>query len=90
MEIYEIHRENGSTSYTLGGGGPSWGYLEREDGAIFEWNQQWFEPKVFRRIYGDLNIDTSDEGFLFLTFTEINGDCARDCGRIGYSTSCAG
>ena len=83
MEVYEIHRNHASTTYTLGSGGPAWGYLEKADGKIFEWEQNWFEPKVYRRVFGKLEITVSDEGVWFLTCAEVNGDRAGN--RQWYS-----
>ena len=69
MEIYEIHRDHDKTSYTLGGGGPAWGYLVEND-DIYEWSQQWFQPKIFKRVYGEVDITVQDDGVWLLDFKE--------------------
>ena len=85
MEIYEIHLDHGSTSYTLGGGGPAWGYLAKDD-KIFLWEQQWFKPKVYNRVFGKLDITVSDEGVWFLKFApDVNGPCGGNCEWYSHS-----
>ena len=97
MEVYEIHRDHGKTSYTLGGDGPAWGYLEGGD-EIYYWIQQWFQPKVYTRLFGKLDIVVTDEGIWELNFVpdqkeqngERSGNCTRDCdvaGRAGKNTT---